>query len=62
MQARDALLLCMSLSKKNKNIGVYIAEHSNICVLLASGKLKIRKYLHKYFINTFTKLSNCCAD
>lgn len=37
MQARDALLLCMSLSKKNKNIGVYIAEHSNICVLLASG-------------------------
>lgn len=37
MQARDALLLCMTLSKKNKNVGVYIAEHSNICVLLASG-------------------------
>lgn len=37
MQARDALLLCMSLSKKSKNVSVYIAEHSNICVLLASG-------------------------
>lgn len=37
MQARDALLLCMSLSKKNKNIGAYIANHSNICILLASG-------------------------
>lgn len=37
MQARDALLLCMSLSKKNKNVAVYISEHSNMCVLLASG-------------------------
>lgn len=37
MQARDALLLCMSLSKKNKSVGVYIADHSNICGLLASG-------------------------
>lgn len=37
MQARDALLLCMSLSKKNKNVGVYILEHSNLCVLLATG-------------------------
>lgn len=37
MQARDALLLCMSLSKKNKSVGTYIAEQSNICVLLASG-------------------------
>jgi hypothetical protein len=30
-QARDALLLCMSLSKKNENVGSYIAEHSNVC-------------------------------
>lgn len=30
-QARDAMLLCMSLSKKNDEVGLYIAEHSNIC-------------------------------
>jgi hypothetical protein len=30
-QARDALLLCMSLSKKNESVGLYIAEHSNVC-------------------------------
>jgi hypothetical protein len=30
-QARDALLLCMSLSKKNETVGSYIAEHSNVC-------------------------------
>lgn len=30
-QARDALLLCMTLSKKNENVGSYIAEHSNVC-------------------------------
>lgn len=37
MQARDALLLLMSLSKKNKTLGVYITDHSNICMILASG-------------------------
>ncbi|KAJ9590796.1 hypothetical protein L9F63_016182, partial [Diploptera punctata] len=36
-QARDALLLCMSLSKKNENVGLYIAEHSNVCPVLATG-------------------------
>lgn len=30
-QARDSMLLCMSLSKKNDEVGVYIADHSNIC-------------------------------
>lgn len=30
-QARDAMLLCMSLSKKNDEVGLYIADHSNIC-------------------------------
>jgi hypothetical protein len=30
-QARDAMLLCMSLSKKNDEIGNYIAEESHIC-------------------------------
>ncbi|CAH1153647.1 unnamed protein product [Phaedon cochleariae] len=37
MRARDALLLCMSLSKKNNKVAVYIAEHSNFSVLVASG-------------------------
>lgn len=37
MQARDALLLCMTLSKKSKNVGVYISEESNVCEILASG-------------------------
>ncbi|XP_012150405.1 FHIP family protein AGAP011705 isoform X2 [Megachile rotundata] len=36
-QARDSMLLCMSLSKKNDEVGVYIAEHSNICPVLATG-------------------------
>lgn len=30
-QARDAMLLCMSLSKKNEDLGVYIADSSNVC-------------------------------
>ncbi|XP_066248369.1 FHIP family protein AGAP011705 [Euwallacea similis] len=37
MRARDALLLCMSLSKKNKDVALYISEISNFAVLLASG-------------------------
>lgn len=37
MKARDALLLCISLSKKNKRVAVYIAEHSNFSILLATG-------------------------
>lgn len=36
-QARDAMLLCMALSKRNNDIGVYIAEHSNVCPVLATG-------------------------
>ncbi|XP_026276761.1 FHIP family protein GF15501 isoform X2 [Frankliniella occidentalis] len=36
-QARDALLLCMSLSKKNKNVAQYITQHSNVCPVLATG-------------------------
>ncbi|XP_011644018.1 UPF0518 protein CPIJ015043-like isoform X2 [Pogonomyrmex barbatus] len=36
-QARDAMLLCMSLSKRNEEVGLYIAEHSNICPVLATG-------------------------
>ncbi|XP_050313377.1 FHIP family protein AGAP011705 [Anthonomus grandis grandis] len=37
MRARDALLLCMSLSKKNEEVALYILEHSNFSVLVASG-------------------------
>ncbi|KAK6626133.1 hypothetical protein RUM43_006438 [Polyplax serrata] len=36
-QARDALLLCMSMSKKNDLVGSYIVEHSNVCPVLATG-------------------------
>lgn len=36
-QARDALLLCMALSKKNANIGTYIAKYSSMCPLLVTG-------------------------
>ncbi|XP_048511354.1 FHIP family protein CPIJ015043 isoform X2 [Athalia rosae] len=36
-QARDAMLLCMSLSKKNDEVGLYIADHSNVCPVLATG-------------------------
>ncbi|XP_063972429.1 FHIP family protein AAEL005291 [Diachasmimorpha longicaudata] len=36
-QARDAMLLCMALSKRNNDIGVYISEHSNVCPVLATG-------------------------
>lgn len=36
-QARDALLLCMALSRKNEGVGLYIAEHSNFCPVLATG-------------------------
>ncbi|XP_066286496.1 FHF complex subunit HOOK-interacting protein 1A-like isoform X2 [Branchiostoma lanceolatum] len=36
-QARDALLLCMSLSAENETVGMYIAENSNFCHVLATG-------------------------
>ncbi|XP_063708000.1 FHIP family protein GH13096 isoform X3 [Culicoides brevitarsis] len=36
-QARDALLLCMSLSQKNSNVGEYIAKQSSICPVLVTG-------------------------
>lgn len=37
MQARDSLLLCMNLTRKNKNVTNYVVKHSNICPLLATG-------------------------
>lgn len=46
-QARDAMLLCMSLSKKNDEVGLYIAD-SNICpvsnlIAVALGQYKYIK-------------------
>jgi len=35
--ARDALLLCMSMSKKHHKIGKHIATNTNFCPLLATG-------------------------
>lgn len=37
MQARDALLLCLSLSRRHSAITTYLRDHSNICLLLATG-------------------------
>lgn len=37
MQARDGLLLCMNLTKKNKAVDECICKHSKICILLATG-------------------------
>ncbi|XP_065333990.1 FHIP family protein GK23746 isoform X2 [Cloeon dipterum] len=36
-QARDAMLLCMGLSKKNEALASYIADKSNVCPVLATG-------------------------
>lgn len=36
-QARDALLLIMSMSRKHESVGQYIAENSNFCPVLATG-------------------------
>lgn len=36
-QARDAILLCMALSKKNDQVGIYLSENSNVCPVLATG-------------------------
>lgn len=36
-QARHALLLCMSLSKKNEHVAQYITQHSNVCPVSIMG-------------------------
>ncbi|XP_018918069.1 FHIP family protein GF15501 isoform X2 [Bemisia tabaci] len=36
-QARDALLLCMSLSKHNDSVESFITNESNVCPVLATG-------------------------
>ena len=36
-QARDSLLLCISLSSRNSDVENYISDHSNFCPILATG-------------------------
>ncbi|KAL1110121.1 hypothetical protein AAG570_008198 [Ranatra chinensis] len=36
-QARDALLLCMALSKHNEPVAEFITRNSNVCPVLAAG-------------------------
>ncbi|XP_075234384.1 FHIP family protein AGAP011705 isoform X7 [Lycorma delicatula] len=36
-QARDALLLCIRISKQNDDVAEYIARHSNVCPVMAGG-------------------------
>jgi hypothetical protein len=36
-QARDALLLCMALSRKSETIASYVGKHSSLCPVLATG-------------------------
>lgn len=51
MKARDALLLCMSLSKKNKKVAIYIAENTDFSLIIASG-----------FSALFSELPNVIED
>lgn len=46
-QARDAMLLCMSLSKKNDEVGLYIADHSNICPVSNLMNIQSEMYQQK---------------
>ncbi|KAK9890137.1 hypothetical protein WA026_008944 [Henosepilachna vigintioctopunctata] len=48
MRARDALLLCMSMSKKNENVATYITEYSNFSILVASGLSGLYSVLPNY--------------
>lgn len=48
MRARDAILLCMSMSKKNKTVASFITETSNISVLVASGLSGLYSVLPNY--------------
>ncbi|XP_076117616.1 FHF complex subunit HOOK-interacting protein 1B-like isoform X2 [Mytilus galloprovincialis] len=51
-QARDALLLIMSLSSKHPHIGQYIAEHSDFCPVLATGLSGLYSSLPRKLPNT----------
>ncbi|XP_045481730.1 FHIP family protein GH13096 [Harmonia axyridis] len=51
MRARDALLLCMSMSKKNDSVATFITETSNISVLVASGLSGLYSVLPNYLVD-----------
>lgn len=53
MQARDGLLLCMSLTKKNKSVEKCVFKYSNICVVLATGL----SGLYSHLSNIITDIS-----
>ena len=44
-QARESLLLCVSLSSKNQALEQYISHHSNFCTILATGQSTSYVYL-----------------
>lgn len=50
-QARDSLLLCMSISKNNNRIAEYITSQSNICPV--RGWRFVRNVLEVYVASRF---------
>ena len=53
--ARDALLHCMSLSKKNDSVGNYIAANSNFCTVLATGLSALYSSLPRHLPKSLTR-------
>jgi hypothetical protein len=51
-QARDALLLCMALSRNNESIGKYVAQESNFCPVLATGLSGLYSSLPRTLFNS----------
>lgn len=50
-QARDAMLLCMSISKKNDEVGLYIADQSNICPVSSLITVTLRQNIEIQYID-----------
>jgi hypothetical protein len=51
-QARDALLLCMALSRTNESIAKYVAQESNFCPVLATGLSGLYSSLPRILFNS----------
>nr|CAB3244292.1 protein FAM160A1-like [Phallusia mammillata] len=49
-QARDALLLCMSLSSENESVANYIVHQSNFCPVLATGLSALYSTLPRHMV------------
>lgn len=59
-QARAALLLCAAISARNQSVAEFIAHRSNVCPVLATGK--IYNFLigtYCYFIEIYFLLKDC---